>query len=178
MTLPDGIIYYRIFGMPLLLYMGILALLSLFITAMIAFRKVTRTSVRWHHWMAFLSIGLALVHGTLGILGEFGSGGSRIAGYSEEARNYSGPAYGKQIFESNCSGCHPDGGNVVYPDMPIEGSGRLSDFQTFHRFIRDPRMPDGSTGPMPLFSEKQLSDEQVKELYRYIISEGGLKNKQ
>ena len=34
------------------------------------------------------------------------------------------------------------------------------------------------TGPMPSFSEKQLSDEQVKELYRYIISEGGLKNKQ
>ena len=62
--------------------------------------------------------------------------------------------------------------------MPIKGSGRLSDFQTFHRFIRDPRMPDGSTGPMPSFSEKQLSDEQVKELYRYIISEGGLKNKQ
>ncbi len=164
MKLLDGIIYYRIFGMPLLLYVGILALLSILITAAIALRGVTRSSVRWHHKMAFLSIGLALVHGTLGIMGEFRSGSPGI--------------YGKQIFETNCSRCHPEGGNIFYPDMPIKGSGRLSDFQTFHRFIRDPRMPDGSTGPMPSFSEKQLSDEQVKELYRYIISEGGLKNKQ
>ena len=164
--------------MPLLVYMGILALLSILITAAIAHRRVTRSSVRWHHGIAFLSIGLALVHGTLGILVEFGSGGPRIAGYSEKARNYSGPAYGKQIFDSNCSRCHPDVRIIVYPDMPIKGSGRLSDFQTFYRFIRDPRMPDGSTGPMLSFSEKQLSDEQVRELYRYIISERGLKNKQ
>ena len=54
--------------------------------------------MRWHHRMAFLSIGLALVHGTLGILGEFGSGGPRIAGYSEEARNYSGRRMGNRFL--------------------------------------------------------------------------------
>ena len=177
MKVLDGIIYYQIFGAPLLLYLGILALLSILITAMIALRKATRSTVRWHHGMAFLSIGLALIHGTIGILGEFKSGGLRIAGYSEEAWNYSRPSYGKHIFDANCSRCHPDGGNIVYTDMPIKGSKRLSDFQTFYRFIRDPRMPDGLKGPMPSFSEEQLSDEHVKELYRFIISEGGLNSK-
>lgn len=173
----DGIIFYRIFGMPLLLYLGIFALVSILVTAAIALRRITRSSVRWHHRMAYLSIGLALVHGTLGLMGEFGSVGPGLAGYSGESRNYSGATDGKQLFESYCSRCHPEGGNIVYPDMPIKGSRRLSDFRTFQRFVRDPRMPDGSTGPMPPFSEKQLSDEQVKELYIFLLAGGGLKGK-
>ena len=40
MKLLDGIIYYRIFGMPLLLYVGILALLSILITAAIALEEL------------------------------------------------------------------------------------------------------------------------------------------
>ncbi|HMK50367.1 MAG TPA: cytochrome c [Thermodesulfovibrionales bacterium] len=177
MSSADAIIYYRIFGIPVLLYVGGFALLSILITAAIALRRVTRSSIRWHHRMAFLSIGLALLHGTMGLLGEFRSNGFGSRGHPEGIRSLSGPGEGRELFAHYCSRCHPDGGNTLYPDMPLKGSRRLSDLQTFKRFIRDPRMPDGSGGLMPAFSEEEISDRQAEELYRFIISEGVLKGK-
>ena len=62
---------------------------------------------------------------------------------------------GAKIFNVNCSRCHPDGGNVVVPILPLRGSSKLADFKTFLSFIRDPKMPDGSEGVMPVFSQTQ-----------------------
>jgi mono/diheme cytochrome c family protein len=79
---------------------------------------------------------------------------------------------GARIFNTNCSRCHPDGGNVILPDFPLRGSSKLSEFRTFLSFIRDPKMPDGSEGVMPVFSNKQISDKQAETLYEYIVSAG------
>jgi hypothetical protein len=63
--------YYLIFGKPLIMYLGILTLLSLLTTASIAFLTISgirRFPMQWHHRGAALTIIFALVHGILGIL--------------------------------------------------------------------------------------------------------------
>jgi len=77
---------------------------------------------------------------------------------------------GAEIFNLNCSRCHPNGGNIIVPDLPLSGSGKLSDFKTFLTFIRNPKMPDGSEGVMPAFSQRHISDKEAKTLYQYITS--------
>ncbi len=63
--------YFLIFGKPLIMYMGILTLLSFLFTALIGFLNFKgnhKIPFRWHPGMAALSITLALIHGVLGIL--------------------------------------------------------------------------------------------------------------
>jgi hypothetical protein len=81
---------------------------------------------------------------------------------------------GSKIFNDNCKVCHQSGGNIINPSMPLRGSLKLASFDTFLSFIRDPRLPDGSKGSMPAFSEMQISDKQAKTLYEYITSKQGL----
>jgi uncharacterized membrane protein len=75
---------------------------------------------------------------------------------------------GMQIFEENCSGCHPHGGNTFNPNLPLVSAPQLSDFHSFLAYIRNPRMPDGSKGIMPASPEKKISQEQAKQLYLYL----------
>jgi hypothetical protein len=81
---------------------------------------------------------------------------------------------GEKIFNKNCRVCHINGGNVINPSIPIRGSFKLANIETFKTFIRNPKLPDGSKGAMPSFSKSQISDDQVKDLYQYIISDQGL----
>jgi hypothetical protein len=67
----EEITYYLIFGIPLILYLGILTLLAILFTAAIAVmnKKGIRTiPIHWHPVCAACAILLALVHGLLGIL--------------------------------------------------------------------------------------------------------------
>jgi len=67
----ENITYYSISGKPLIMYVGILALCSFLVTAMIAVinrKKNSQILFRLHPWMAVFSIILALIHGILGIL--------------------------------------------------------------------------------------------------------------
>jgi uncharacterized membrane protein len=75
---------------------------------------------------------------------------------------------GAKVFSSNCSGCHPHGANILVPSLPLRGAPQLAEFKTFVDFIRDPKLPDGSKGPMPAFPPTKISDQQAKELYEYI----------
>jgi mono/diheme cytochrome c family protein len=75
---------------------------------------------------------------------------------------------GARIFADSCAGCHPDGGNVIVPDLPLKGSRVLANFRTFIAFLRHPKMPDGSQGAMPSFPRSQISDRQARRLYHYI----------
>jgi len=77
---------------------------------------------------------------------------------------------GRDIFVSHCSGCHANGGNILYPNLPLRTAPQLSTYEEFITFVRNPRLPDGSKGPMPAFSQKDLSDQQARELYEYIIT--------
>lgn len=68
------IAYYQILGKPLILYLGILTILSFLFTASIAImnaRGIHKIPFKWHPRMAKISIGLAILHGLLGILSYF-----------------------------------------------------------------------------------------------------------
>lgn len=45
---------------------------------------------------------------------------------------------GEGLFKSNCSGCHPEGGNIVQSNLPVVNAPQLADFDTFVAFIRNP----------------------------------------
>lgn len=78
---------------------------------------------------------------------------------------------GEKLFRANCSSCHPNGGNVISPALPVKGSSRLKDPATFLSFVRNPTLPDGSQGAMPPFSDEEISDHTVHELYQYIVND-------
>ena len=79
---------------------------------------------------------------------------------------------GEKLFNLHCSRCHPNGGNLILPALPLRGSSKLADFKTFLSFIRDPKMPDGSEGVMPVFSKKEITAQEAKTLYQYLTSSG------
>jgi hypothetical protein len=65
------ITYAPVLGKPLILILGVLTLLGFLLTASIAVlnhRRIRTIPFRWHLRCAVVSIGLAAVHGTLGIL--------------------------------------------------------------------------------------------------------------
>jgi mono/diheme cytochrome c family protein len=99
-------------------------------------------------------------------LGFFG-GQLVYRGFSPEApRQY---AEGRHIFESHCSGCHRRGENIIVPNLPLRNAPQLQNFKEFIGFIRNPKMPDGSPGLMPIFTSKKLSDDKAKQLYEYLF---------
>jgi len=70
----ENISYYIIFGKPLIMYLGILTLSSFLITAYIGFmtfKGKTEIPFKWHPRMAAVSLMLAILHSTLGILHYF-----------------------------------------------------------------------------------------------------------
>jgi len=77
---------------------------------------------------------------------------------------------GARLFASNCSACHPNGGNVIVAELPVKKSKMLVSPAGFTAFIRSPKMPDGSEGQMPSFPADQITDKQAGELYTYIQS--------
>jgi uncharacterized membrane protein len=76
---------------------------------------------------------------------------------------------GRAIFVSHCSGCHTNGGNILYPNLPLHSAPQLASYKKFIEFVRDPMLPDPSNGPMPVFTQHELSDQQAHELYEYVI---------
>jgi dolichyl-phosphate-mannose--protein O-mannosyl transferase len=66
--------YYLIFGMPFILYLGIITIVMFTITALIAIlkrRNKLKIAIKWHFRLAYISIALALIHGFLGIMAYF-----------------------------------------------------------------------------------------------------------
>ena len=66
--------YYLIFGIPFIVYLGIITILMFIITASIALLRrkgKIKISVYWHYRLAYISIILALIHGFLGISAYF-----------------------------------------------------------------------------------------------------------
>jgi mono/diheme cytochrome c family protein len=102
------------------------------------------------------------------VLGYFG--GQLVYGIkgSSAPTNYS---TGRKIFATNCSACHPNGTNAIMPNLPLKGSAKLDQFKTFLAFLRDPTLPHGKPGPMPVFPPSKISDSEANELYEYITHE-------
>jgi mono/diheme cytochrome c family protein len=79
---------------------------------------------------------------------------------------------GERIYAANCASCHAQGGNTVTPGLPVVGSSQLKDLHTFWAYIRNPQISTNPTGykrMMPAVSEKRITDQQMNELYRYIV---------
>jgi hypothetical protein len=68
------ITYYLVFGIPFIVYLGIITILMFMLTALLAVLKQKgkmKFSIQWHHRMAYLSILLGVTHGILGITAYF-----------------------------------------------------------------------------------------------------------
>jgi hypothetical protein len=68
------ITYFQILGKPLIMYLGIITLLSFLFTATIAIlnkKGINKIPFAWHPRMAKISIALALIHGFLGLMAYF-----------------------------------------------------------------------------------------------------------
>ncbi|MCK5300553.1 MAG: hypothetical protein KAJ21_01530 [Thermoplasmatales archaeon] len=70
----ENITYYPIFDIPFIVYLGIITILLFFLTALIAFLRrkgKIKISIKWHYYLAYISITLGLIHGILVLLAYF-----------------------------------------------------------------------------------------------------------
>jgi hypothetical protein len=70
----QNITYFLIFGKPLIMYLGIVTLITFLFTASIAvmnLKGIHTIPFKWHPRCAIIAIVLALVHGILGVLAYF-----------------------------------------------------------------------------------------------------------
>lgn len=100
------------------------------------------------------------------VLGYFG--GNLVYGGTQSKTPESYVA-GMNTFNANCAGCHPNGGNVINPALPILNSVYTQSPAAFLVFIRNPRKTNGSQGPMHAFAPTKISDQQAGELYNYVL---------
>ena len=73
---------------------------------------------------------------------------------------------GHQIFLNHCASCHSSMETPPGPNAIITTSPRLSDLNSFTSLLRQPL----SSG-MPAFDSEKLSDNQVKALYEFVLSQ-------
>ena len=102
---------------------------------------------------------------TVVVIGYFG--GNLVYG---SAPSHAPPAEaaGLAIYNANCAGCHPKGGNVVDPARPVVNAPQLGSAADFVKFIRQPSRPDGSPARMPPFPPERISDADAAALYEYV----------
>ncbi len=70
----NNLAYFPIYGKPFILYLGTVTLISFIITASIGISihdGLRNIKFKWHPTMAGISLSLAIIHGTLGILAYF-----------------------------------------------------------------------------------------------------------
>lgn len=69
---------------------------------------------------------------------------------------------GELTFDSHCSSCHINGGNVVKSQKPLAGSKYLSNYVSFKNYLKQP------VGTMPHYENLISNDKVLKELYRFV----------
>jgi len=70
----EQITYFQVLGKPLLMYLGIIAVLLMLFTAAIAVlnkKGINKIPFKWHPRMARITIAFALIHGLLAVLTYF-----------------------------------------------------------------------------------------------------------
>jgi hypothetical protein len=64
------ITYYMFFGIPFIVYLGIVTIFMFILTAILALLKrkgKLKYSIQWHYRLAYISIILGIIHSVLGI---------------------------------------------------------------------------------------------------------------
>jgi mono/diheme cytochrome c family protein len=72
---------------------------------------------------------------------------------------------GQQLFLSNCVTCHQGMGDPPGPNAVVLDSSTLSNEESFIALVRQPK-----SAMMRAFSPEELSDADVKEIYKYLVS--------
>ena len=74
---------------------------------------------------------------------------------------------GEAEFKEHCAVCHLDGGNIINPKKTLhKGDREANNIRNEADIIKTMRKP----GPgMTTFDEKTLSDDQAKEVAKYIF---------
>lgn len=74
---------------------------------------------------------------------------------------------GKAEFEARCSGCHPDGGNIINPSKSLMKMNREANgVKGVKAIVRKIRKP----GPgMKQYDKKELSDAKAKAIAEHIL---------
>mgnify|MGYP005847533557 CR=1 FL=1 len=94
---------------------------------------------------------------TLFLVAACGGGSSQPPAAQASAQDV---AAGKTLFEQNCNGCHPGGGQGAGP--ALKGRALASDLIT-------ERVRKGK-GAMPAFAESKISNQQLAALVAYVQS--------
>jgi hypothetical protein len=106
-----------------------------------------------------------------GITGPYMTDGDHMMGEQVMVSdNFSKESPGTELFKAHCQRCHPNGGNIINPDIPLRGSHMLIEFDTFLNFIRSPRKHRGSKSLMPAFSPAIISNQQAMKLYQFVTT--------
>lgn len=94
------------------------------------------------------------------------SGGAAAAGGSGDA------SAGKEVFASNCAGCHgADAKGQVGPNLTTADGPKAWDDAAFLTAIRAGKTPEKTLQPMmPRFTEAQVSDKQAADVHAFIKS--------
>ncbi len=87
-------------------------------------------------------------------------------GTAKEAVKVEGKS-GEALFTQNCSTCHPNGGNTVNPQKPLNKKEREANgVKTVSDIVNKMRNP----GPgMTKFDEKTISDDDARKIAEYIL---------
>ena len=68
----ENFTYYPIFNIPLIVYLGVITIFIFIVTALIAYLKrkgkFKKLSIKWHYYLAYVSIILGLLHGILALI--------------------------------------------------------------------------------------------------------------
>jgi mono/diheme cytochrome c family protein len=99
------------------------------------------------------------------------SGGAAASGAAPAGTATAGDAAaGQTVYVSNCSGCHgANGQGVVGPSLVTANGPKSWTLAQFTTTLREGRTPERElNATMPRFSEAQLSDAQVADLFAYI----------
>ncbi len=113
--------------------------------------------VRHQHWAVLVVYILSFCAVTgLGWFGDKLTYSARIDSVPEQFHP------GVLLFVEDCYSCHPDGGNLIAPQLQLRWSGKMNNFNLFSQWVRRPNPP------MPAFPPSRLSDQQAQILYDYL----------
>ena len=119
-----------------------------------------------------VSLGVLAVYGlcllNVTALGYFGGELVYGAMSPKEPESTGETQISSEQFKKSCSACHPGGGNTFKAHLPLKGAPQLADFKTFLDYLRNPKARDGSQTIMPPFPANRLSEQQARDIYRYI----------
>ncbi|HEY9745576.1 MAG TPA: c-type cytochrome [Oculatellaceae cyanobacterium] len=104
--------------------------------------------------------------GFLAVTALFLLAGCSQPGQAPGAATSTASSPGQSLFLSHCVACHMGPGDPPGPDAVIRHSRSLASEAAFAEFLRHP-----TSAAMPAFDEKTLNEQQVTELYAYLLSQ-------